>query len=62
MEVDKPGNMYFYVEMHDAGNNHKLIWGDHDSGETKELRVYHANLMSLVTKMTRPMPQKIQIK
>lgn len=48
MDVDGPGNMYFYVEMNEADGKHKLLWGSHDAGESKELRVYHANLMRLI--------------
>ena len=60
--VNSPGNMYYYVEMFDNDERHKLVWGNHDAGESKELRVYHANLMSLVTKMTKPMPTKFEVK
>lgn len=60
--VSSPGNMYYYVEMWDNDHSHKLVWGNHDAGESKELRVYHANLMSLVTKMTKPMPTKFEMK
>ena len=48
LDIDSPGNMYFYVEMHESDEQHKLLWGSHDAGESKELRVFHANLMALV--------------
>ncbi len=68
LDVNSPGNMYFFVQMnileseadHKVDNN-KLVWGNYDSGESKELRIFHANLMSLVSKMTKPMPTKIEI-
>ena len=60
--------MYFFVQMNNhesastQNDDNKLVWGNYDSGESKELRIFHANLMSLVSKMTKPMPTKIEIK
>ena len=60
--VDGPGNMYYYVEMTDQNNRHKLIWGDYDAGESKTLRTYYRNLMSLVSNATTPKPTDYDIK
>ncbi len=68
LTINSPGNMYFFVQMNNhesastQNDDNKLVWGNYDSGESKELRIFHANLMSLVSKMTKPMPTKIEIK
>jgi len=51
MSVDDPGNMYYYISMNDNGKIKKLTWGGANANESKELRVFHANLMGIVTKM-----------
>lgn len=62
LSIESPGNMYKYVTMKDGELTHKLTWGSHDAGESKELRVFHANLMSLVGKVVPKNPGKIQVK
>lgn len=62
LNIDSPGNMYKYVTMKQGDKTHKITWGSAEANESKELRVFHANLMSLVGKVLPKNPQKIQIK
>jgi len=62
LKIDSPGNMYQYVTMKDGDTTNKLTWGSMDANESKELRVFHANLMSLVGKVLPKNPGKLEVK
>jgi len=50
VNVDNPGNMYYYVSMKENGTAHKITWGGWDSGEPETLQLYYNNLMALAKK------------
>lgn len=62
LSIDSPGNMYYYISMHDGDTIKKLTWGGHDANEPTELRVYYTILLSHVKKQSRMPTEKIQIK
>jgi len=47
LQIDSPGNMYFFLIMKEEDKEHKLTWGSYDAGEPKELKLFYANLISL---------------
>lgn len=62
LSIDSPGNMYKYITMKEGDTSHKLTWGSYEAGESKEVRVFHSNLMSLVGKAAPRKPSKMEVK
>lgn len=64
MNVDSPGNMYFFVQMNNStpSEDKKLVWGNYDAGETRELKLFYLNLMRLANKGTKSSPYKTEVK
>ena len=50
VNVDSPGNMYYYVSMKEDGIAHKITWGGWEAGEPPALQTYYNNLMALAKK------------
>ncbi len=47
LEVDDPGNMYFYLKMQNNEGDHKILWGGQEN-VPKALKTYYANLIQII--------------
>ncbi|MCB0656131.1 MAG: hypothetical protein KDC57_08355 [Saprospiraceae bacterium] len=49
MEVDRPGDLYFFVESHLDGTTHRITWGDNRFDPPRNLVLFY-NLLVEITK------------
>lgn len=47
LQIDNPGNMYFFVKMKEVDTENKLVWGGTDVEAPEALKIYHNILMTL---------------
>lgn len=49
IELDEPGNRYYFLSINDNGKEKKLLWGKNKI-DNKNITIYHKNLMDLIRK------------
>lgn len=50
VKMNNPGNRYYYLEMAEGKDKHKIQWGG-SQGDDKTLKIFHKNLMNYIKKM-----------
>lgn len=48
LDINKPGNTYYYLTFRSEGSDHKIQWGAHDFKTPETLKIYFSNLMAAV--------------
>jgi hypothetical protein len=48
MMINRPGNIYYYLELKQGELKHKIQWGAHDFNCPETLNIYFSNLMATV--------------
>ena len=53
LDVNKPGNTYYYLGFRHDGKAHKIQWGAHDYKTPQTLKIYFSNLMAIVKSLQK---------
>jgi hypothetical protein len=53
ISLNKPGNMYFFVELQVEGKPYRITWGDGETETPKKIKDFHLVLNQLVLKGTK---------
>jgi hypothetical protein len=49
VELDKPGNMYYFLEMKEKDTTHKITWGDDKNAVDQKVKDFYKVLQQMVT-------------
>ena len=52
LDMNDPGNRYYYLEMSDKHRKHKIQWGG-NQGDDQTLKIFHKNLMNYIKELNK---------
>jgi len=52
LTMNNPGNQYYFINMKEGSNNHKLTWGGYGDEKPELLHLYYNNLYKLARKVS----------
>ena len=54
LKVNKPGNMYQFIEFYNQGNKQRIVWDPYEVERYKELNKYYKLMRAIVQKEIKP--------
>jgi len=50
LELNEPGNFYYYIEVNQKDKNHRVTWSNQNSEESKKMQELYSYLMDMISK------------
>ena len=50
LELNEPGNIYYYIEITEKGKNHRVSWSSQNSENGKKMQELYAYIMDIILK------------